>query len=226
MVKESRTSTSTRVLYYRKGSAGSRLSPADVASAGISEASLLHLTGITPALSDSASDAVDAAIELAADASVPVSFDINHRATLWAGRDGATVYRRLIERSTVIFAGLDEAQLVVPAATTAAEAARGLADLGPTQVIIKLGADGCFALVDGEEFECPAVPVTPVDTVGAGDGFVAGYLAELLRALPVADRLATAVAVGAFACLNPGDWEGYPRRDELGLLDSVDPVSR
>jgi 2-dehydro-3-deoxygluconokinase len=70
------------------------------------------------------------------------------------------------------------------------------------------------------------VPIRPIDTVGAGDAFVAGYLAEYLLGLPVAERLTTAVATGAFACLNPGDWEGFARRDELRLLWAVDPVTR
>ncbi|MGX5679765.1 sugar kinase [Schumannella luteola] len=225
MVKESRTPSSTRVLYYRAGSAGSRLQPEDVATAGIESAGLLHVSGITPALSDSASAAIDAAVDTAVAAGVPVSFDVNHRSSLWGDRDYRAVYRRLAERATIVFAGDDEARLLVDGGTPAS-LARAIAALGPTQVVIKLGADGCLALIDGVEHSQPAVRITPVDTVGAGDAFVAGYLAELLAGLPVADRLATAVRTGAFACLSPGDWEGYPRRAELALLDGGEPVTR
>ncbi len=225
MVKESRTSDSTRVLYYRAGSAGSRLSPADLDVADIASAALLHVTGITPALSASAAATVDAAIDQAVAARVPVSFDVNHRASLWADRDASPVYRSIAERSTIVFAGEEEASLVAPG-TTASEWAHGIAALGPSQVIIKRGADGCLALVEGVETSRAAIPVRAIDTVGAGDAFVAGYLAELLLRKPVPERLATAVATGAFACLNPGDWEGYPRRDELGLLGATEPVTR
>ena len=107
-----------------------------------------------------------------------------------------------------------------------AERARGIAALGPAQVVIKLGADGCHALLDGATFDVPAIPVTPVDTVGAGDAFVAGYLAELLAGVPPQVRLELAVRAGAFACLGPGDWESLPTRDDLRLLDRTDPVSR
>jgi 2-dehydro-3-deoxygluconokinase len=93
-------------------------------------------------------------------------------------------------------------------------------------VIIKLGPDGCLALIDGVEYSRDAVRISPVDTVGAGDAFVAGYLAEFLAGLPVADRLTTAVKTGAFACLNTGDWEGFARRSELALLDAGEPVTR
>ncbi|MFD7009969.1 carbohydrate kinase family protein [Rhodococcus jostii] len=89
-----------------------------------------------------------------------------------------------------------------------------------------MGAQGCLAMIDGETYSLPAVPVSVVDSVGAGDGFVAGYLAERLAGVAPADRLRTAVTVGAFACTVSGDWEGMPRRDELGLLTTAEPVTR
>ncbi len=86
MVKERRTPASTSVSYYRSGSAGSRLEPGDLDAELIRSARVLHVTGITPALSASAAAAVHAAVDLAVDAGVPVSFDLNHRATLWPPR--------------------------------------------------------------------------------------------------------------------------------------------
>jgi 2-dehydro-3-deoxygluconokinase len=225
MVKESRTPTSTRVLYYRAGSAGSTLQPSDLDVADIPGAALLHVSGITPALSTSAAATIDAAIDRAGEFGVPVSFDVNHRSSLWVGRDATEVYRRLAARATIVFAGEDEARLLA-AGDTPAQLARAIAELGPSQVIIKLGPDGCLALIDGVEYSREAVRISPVDTVGAGDAFVAGYLAEFLAGLPVVDRLTTAVKTGAFACLNTGDWEGFARRSELALLDAGEPVSR
>jgi 2-dehydro-3-deoxygluconokinase len=71
-----------------------------------------------------------------------------------------------------------------------------------------------------------AATVPVIDTVGAGDAFVAGYLAEMMTGADASACLDIAVRTGAFACLAPGDWEGYPRRDELGLLESSEPVTR
>jgi 2-dehydro-3-deoxygluconokinase len=228
MIKERPTTDATRpVLYYRTGSAGSRITADDLAALAIPDAAFLHVTGITPALSPAAHDAALTAIAVATVAGVPVSFDVNHRVSLWRDQDPVPTYRQIAAAATIVFAGLDEARLLVGSELGAAEAARAIAELGPTQVIIKLGADGCVALIDGEWFEVPAVPVQVIDTVGAGDAFVAGYLAELLAGLPARQRLATAVTTGAFACLSPGDWEGFPRRDEFGLLAaSSDPVER
>jgi 2-dehydro-3-deoxygluconokinase len=225
MVKEQRTVDATRVEYYRAESAGSRLNPDDLAAADIANASLLHVTGITPALSSTAREAVFAAIGIASSTDIPVSFDINHRASLWHD-DPAPVYRDLATRSQIVFAGDDEARILFPDAATPLDLAHAIAGLGPRHVLIKLGEAGCVAVIDGLEYRREAIAVRAVDTVGAGDAFVAGYLAELLAGLSVEDRLTTAVTVGAFACLNSGDWEGFPTRDELGLLTRTDPVQR
>jgi 2-dehydro-3-deoxygluconokinase len=231
MIKERRTSDTTRVIYYRAGSAGSRLAPEDIASTEIRRAQVLHLTGITPALSESSAAAVDAAIDIAVAAGVAVSFDVNHRAALWAGRDASAVYRAIAARSTIVFAGEHEAALLVPDVAGSVEdrphaLARAISDLGPREVIIKRGGLGAIALVDGVAFTQEAITIRAVDTVGAGDAFVAGYLSEHLADLAAPERLATAVRTGAFACLSHGDWEGYPRRDELDLLEAIDPVTR
>lgn len=226
MIKESRIPDATQVFYYRRGSAGSALTVADVDTVDIASSALVHVTGITSALSDSAADAVAHAVELAAASAVPVSFDVNHRSRLWGGRDAASRYRAIASEATLVFAGADEARLLAPEAETPEALARTIAALGPRHVVIKLGAEGAYALVDGVEYRRAAVPIRVVDSVGAGDGFVAGYLAEYLRGLSVEESLSTAVKTGAFACLHPGDWEGYPRRAEFGLLEASEPVTR
>ena len=226
MIKERRTSDASRVWYYRAGSAGSRLSPADLPPDVIETAALLHVTGITPALSSSAAAAITTAIDRASHAGVPVSFDVNHRSSLWRDRDPTVLYRQLAARSTIVFAGYDEARLIAPDKSGVTDIACAIAELGPSQVVIKLGSEGCYAMADGDSASSAAVPIHPVDTVGAGDAFVAGYVAEYVAGQDLGTRLRTAVTVGAFACLTPGDWEGMPWRRELGLLQASEPVSR
>lgn len=226
MLKERQAPGMARVWYYRSGSAGSRLSPADIPSREIADAALLHLTGITPALSPSAHDAVLEAARVARSARVPISFDVNHRPSLWREQDPAPLYRRLAAMADIVFASEDEARLLAPTVGDIADLARDIAILGPRQVIITLGADGCFARIEDLEFDEAAVPVRVVDSVGAGDAFVAGYLAELLAGAGARTRLRTAVTAGAFACLSAGDWEGLPRREDLALLTADEPVTR
>lgn len=226
MIKERRTNETAKVWYYRSGSAGSRLAPEDVPERKIAAARLLHLTGITPALSASAAAAVQSAVDCAKTSGTLVSLDLNYRSALWPKDAAAKAFQALVRQADVVFAGDDEAAIVVGEAADPLELARRLAGLGPAQVVIKLGAQGCAALIDGREYRQAAVPVRAVDTVGAGDAFVGGYLAELLAGQPVQQRLLTAVRTGAYACLVSGDWEGMPRRSELGLLEVAEPVSR
>jgi 2-dehydro-3-deoxygluconokinase len=219
MVKSRRTSTVGRVAYYRRGSAGSRLEPADLPVDILRAAGVLHVTGITPALSASARAATFAAVEEARAAGVPVSLDVNHRAALWSAQEAGPVLTDLAARADVLFSGDDEAGLLD--ATGDDEAiVRALAAHGPGQVVLKLGARGALAAVDDVLVRLPAYPVVAVDPVGAGDAFVGGYLAELLCGAGVEDRLRTATACGAFAVTVPGDWEGLPTRRDLQLLST------
>lgn len=225
MVKERRTGMATRVWYYRKGSAGSHFAIGDIPDEVWDTATLLHVSGITPALSCSAGKATVHYMEHARDSGVPVSLDLNYRHALWSVQDARPVYRRLIALADVVFAGADEAAIAVDDGTPRDLAAR-LRELGPAEAVIKLAAAGAYALIDGREYTAAAVPITVVDSVGAGDGFVAGYLADRLSGRGPEKRLRTATAVGAFACTVAGDWEGMPRREELSLLTTEESVTR
>ncbi len=226
MIKERRTPATQKVAYYRAGSAGSRLAPDDVPAGLVEGADLLHVSGITAALSSSARATLLDAVDRARSAGVPVSFDVNHRASLWSAAEAGAFSRDLLERVDLVFAGEDEATLVVGPHPRAEDAAAELAALGPREVVIKRGAQGALSLVDGEVHTTPAVPVDVVDTVGAGDAFVAGYLAERVAGGSPAARLGLAVTTGAFVCLTAGDWEGLPRHEELSLLTDREPVQR
>ena len=227
MIKEQLHGTPWRVRYYRDGSAASRLSPADLAPPAvrhaIAEARVLHLTGITAALSDSALDTIREAVRIARAAGTVVSFDVNYRAALWPAAQAAPVLAELCGIADVVFAGTAEAALVLQSAGTVDEEAlaRGLAKLGAGTVVIKLGARGALALSGDEIVTAAPEPIQVVDPVGAGDAFVAGYLSGLVQDAPVADCLRRGNQLGGAVCRVPGDWEGLPTREELDHLDST-----
>lgn len=214
-----------RVTYYRRHSAGSHLSPDDIPAEVIRGAAVLHVTGITLALGPGPADAIAHAVDIARDAGVTVSFDLNYRSALWPPEQAAPVLEAAVRRADIVFAGELEAEIITATADPL-RAALALEALGPAQVVIKRGADGCLARVDGVTLEQPAPVVTVVDTVGAGDACVAGYLAELMSGADPAARLRTAVATGAFAVTVSGDWEGMPDRQSLALLEASEPVIR
>jgi 2-dehydro-3-deoxygluconokinase len=225
MVKSRRTQTVTQVTYYRSGSAGSRLGPDDVDPALIAGARVLHVTGITPALSPSARAAVRFAIATARDAGVPVSLALNYRRALWSVEAAVAELTQLVALADLVFASEPEAAMLV-AGASAAELGTGLAALGPGQVLVTRGAAGALAVADGAVLQAPAHPVAAVDPVGAGDAFAAGYLSGLLDGEPPAGRLHRATLAGAFAVTVPGDWEGLPSRADLALLAAEEAVLR
>ncbi|MFF3906675.1 carbohydrate kinase family protein [Streptomyces sp. NPDC001848] len=151
-----------------------------------------------------------------------VSLDIDFRSLLWSEEEARSALLPLLSRCDPVFAGPHEARLAVPGTDDPQELAQGTSDLGPSDAVIKLGAEGVFALLDGQLHRQPAKPVRVHDSVGAGDAFAAGYLAELLAGEPPEKRLRTAALLGAFAVSTAGDWEGLPRRSELALLDHHD----
>ncbi len=234
MLKERPSAAASTVYYYRSGSAGSRLTPVDLPEGWIESAALLHVTGITPLLSATARDTLDAAIDRAQAAGVPVSFDINYRSALAAPDVAEPVLARIAERSDVVFGGVDEFGLI---STTDAEAtASRLIDGGAAEVVIKRGADGATAVVGSggagragpAVVSAPGLRIDPVDTVGAGDAFVAGYLSARLAGADPASALQRGNACGALACLTPGDWEAAPTLRDLARFGAADadPVRR
>ncbi|MEU6814439.1 sugar kinase [Streptomyces sp. NPDC046860] len=178
----------TRVHYYRRGSAASRMGPADAGRVGLAGARLLHLTGITPALSDTCAGLVDLLMERAAAAGVPVSFDVNHRPALWSSPERAgSALRELARRADIVFVGRDEGERLW-GTSTAADIHAHLAPRG--LLVVKDAAVGATEF-DGDRAEfVPAPAVGVVEAVGAGDAFAAGHLSGLLRGSPPRERLA------------------------------------
>ena len=214
-----------RIEYHRNGSAGSHLRETDIPDRLIGGAGAFHYSGITLALGSEPAAAVTHAAALARGAGVPVSFDLNFRRALWSEAEAAPALTAAVQQADVVFAGVEEAAIIA-ATQDPLEAALALEALGARQVLIKLGGDGCLARIDGVTHELAAPRVTVLDTVGAGDAFAAGYLAELIAGAGPEQRLATAVTAGAWAVTVSGDWEGMPDRRVLELLTQSEPVVR
>lgn len=223
LLTEPRLGTLTRVSYYRAGSAGSALTPADVLPALAPGTRVLHITGITPALGSSAAKTVLAAATTARETGVTVCLDVNHRSRLWTADNARTALRPLLAHTDLLIASEDELPLVQerPDAEES-EAARDLVAAGITEVVVKRGARGATVFSADGATHRAARQVDAVDLVGAGDAFVAGYLSGLLDGANVLERLHRAVTTAAFAVATRGDWEGLPTREELGLFDEPD----
>lgn len=226
MVKERRSQSLQRVSYYRSTSAATQLVHDDIDDALLARTRILHLTGITPALSISARSAVGTVIDRARALGVLVSLDINYRSALWSRDDAARFLEDAMPRCDIVFGGLDEFALLDASIATPDSAIASAQVRGVSEVIVKLGDRGAIGERNGQRAEIAATPVDVVDTVGAGDAFVGGYLAARLDGRELEECLGLAGIVGAAACTVAGDWEGSPRRDELADLFGGDTVSR
>ncbi|MGW1214374.1 sugar kinase [Streptomyces sp. NPDC002499] len=213
----------TRVHYYRAGSAASALGPDVLDDPKLRSAALLHLSGITPALSPSCRDLVRGALDTPADSRPhAISFDVNHRPALWPD-DGtaAGVLRELADRADIVFVGLDEAQELWGADLEPDGVRRLLA--GPRVLVVKDGGRAAHAFTAEGEFTVPALPTDVVEPVGAGDAFAAGFLAGLLNGDDLRRALRLGHITAASALKVTGDHGPLPDDAALkGLLGATD----
>ncbi|MFF9684989.1 sugar kinase [Streptomyces sp. NPDC014623] len=217
------------VAYYRAGSAASAMSPDNVPYEDLLSTRVLHLSGITAALS---ADCLALLHDLTAprDGRPLVSFDVNHRPGLWRDGEagpGPEVLLALARRCDLVFVGEDEAEEAWGVRGT--EAIRAVLP-EPDVLVVKRGADGATVFSrtgsgPGAEDTVTTVPSLHVDVVaavGAGDAFAAGFLSATLRGLPVRDRARHGHLMAAAVLTVPGDLTGPPPRayaDRLAALD-------
>jgi 2-dehydro-3-deoxygluconokinase len=200
-----------RVYYYRKGSAASFISPADLKPDYFKQVKILHLTGITPALSKQCLETCHSAIELAQDARAVISFDPNYRAPLWDYETAKKVLIPLMRQANFVMMGHEDAYALFGKLGDE-QLLDSVASLGVSISILKRAEKGAVALVGGKLIEVPAFSVEKVmDPVGAGDGFDAGFLAGWLRGWSIERALALGAKIGALAVTEMGDYDGYPR---------------
>ena len=206
-----------RTEYFRRGSAASRLGPADNPRAYCASSRHLHLTGIYAAVSPSTRELV---FELAADARATgrsVSFDPNLRPALWQSQgEMVGCMNRLASFSDWVLPGLSEGRLLT-GRDSPEDIASHYLDRGARGVVVKLGPAGAYFACATERGVAAGVPVARVvDTVGAGDGFAVGVISAMLEGLGLAHAAARGNAIGARVVQFPGDCDGLPTRAELG----------
>jgi 2-dehydro-3-deoxygluconokinase len=198
------------VVYLREGSAASHLSA--VSPEALRDVTHLHLSGITPALSDQCARLVDKL--MSRPRSYTVSFDVNYREKLWKADEAAPHLARIAGAADLVLVGQDEAQQLWDT-STADDIRRRLAE--PAELVIK--HDDHEAVAWSGTFRVTLAPthVDVTEPVGAGDAFAAGYIYGRGRgyspraALAAGHRLASAALQAA---------------DDLGAPVPVDDLER
>ncbi|MFD8010874.1 sugar kinase [Streptomyces sp. NPDC058955] len=241
-----RATPAHEVVYYRAGSAASAMSPDTVPYETVADTRILHLTGITAALSPTCR-ALLHALTAPRPGRPLISFDVNHRPGLWREDDAAEVLRELAARADLVLVGADEAERLWGTADPAAVRAllpepavlvvkggegpataferpdaatgmrEGIAATEATEVPDTAHADAAARAADAVTV-VPAPRVDVLASVGAGDGFAAGYLSALLRGLPTTARLRHAHLAAAAVLTAPGDLAAPPARGRADRL--------
>jgi sugar/nucleoside kinase (ribokinase family) len=203
--------------YYRHNSAGTKLSSKDLDLNYISSSKIFHVSGITPALSETAKEATNAAVRIAKENHVTLSLDTNIRLKLWSEEVARTSLLPLCRMADVVFTSIPDARIIL-GLDDPRDIAKVLHKSGVTTVVVKLGEAGAFASSNGRAETQPMIRSSVEDPTGAGDSFAAAFLATQLKGWELKDSLRAALATAALVVGVRGDYENIPTMETLQVF--------
>jgi 2-dehydro-3-deoxygluconokinase len=214
---------STVVVYDRAASAVCDMGVEEIDWSSISEARVVHLSGITPALSPNLAEIVNnIAVEVRESESL-LTFDVNYRAKLWTPKEAEGSLASILDSADMLVCGIEDARVVFGVHGTGPGVSLQLSErFSSSSVVVTAGADGAFWRQGTQAGHVPALPVRILDPLGAGDAFMAGLIDGLLD-----DDLQAGVARGAalagVALATVGDQIRITRAEMLSLLEGERP---
>jgi len=197
--------------YFRKNSAASQITPENLPSTYIASAKVLHISAISQAISSSSNDTVNAAIRIAVENSVLISYDTNLRLKLWSLEQARATIQQTIPYVDFLFPSLEDSILLTGLREPTAIASYYL-EKGAKLVALKLGAEGVLlATVDGFH-RIPGKTVETIDATGAGDSFDGAFLSEWLKHRNPMESAQYANAAAALSTIGFGAVDAIPYR--------------
>lgn len=208
------------VIYDRAHSAVSQLTPAEIDWATVLDSDVIHLTGITPALSQGCHDIVVEALQRAKSGAAAVSFDVNYRSKLWSPAEARRHLTPLINEVDILICGEGDAEIVFGLSGTAEEVLDALYDLsGARHIILTQSSRGSTTRIDDQLHQVDARPADIVDRLGAGDAYAAGVIDGFLDGDIVAGMKRGSI-LSALALTQHGDMITTTRQELQSLLAS------
>ena len=205
--------------YYRKGSAASHITTAEIDMIDFSDIEHVHVTGIPPALSKTSRAATYRLMERAKENNVFLTFDPNLRPALWESEEVMIeVINDLASKADIILPGIEECKILA-----GSEDFNTIADFykkkGIKTIVIKNGANGAYVCDGDESYTVEGFKVEEVvDTVGAGDGFAVGVISGRLEGLSLKEMVRRGNAIGAIQVTNISDNAGLPTHEQLEVF--------
>ena len=228
----------TSVLYDRSNSSFSTIEPGELDWENIlKNTKCLHLTGITPAVSESAAEAAMEAIKAAKACSCKVSLDLNYRAKLWSPQEASKTLSAMMEYVDILITTRGDTRTILDIEAETDEAlAAILLERYPFEVVAVSYRQGdtvwrclwsALARTRDKTFSTGTYTIDIVDQVGRGDSFAAGFLYGYISAGDVQKGLEYGVALAALKHSIPGDFNWSTKEEVEALLVGTKPgVSR
>jgi 2-dehydro-3-deoxygluconokinase len=209
MIRNPGTTAPVEASYLREGAAASLMTPDDLDRELISNSRWLHATGITCAISASATATTAAGLEIARTAGIMKSFDLNIRRKLWSEEQARRVLEPIARDVDLLIGGEDEYCAIF--GTSDPQEALQIASSRNNKIsIMTHGPEELFYSLDGEVVVVHPPQVKSVDPVGSGDAFTSGVISGLLGGLSVPDAIRQGTISGARVASQFGDWAGLP----------------
>lgn len=228
-IVERRTPESNfKCYFYRGNSAATNLGPDDVDEDYVSQAKVVYPEAMLTYISDSARRAVEKMFDIALRHKQIVVFDPNLRLTMCSVEVSRAIHIPLMQKATYVLPGADELQMLMER-TDIESAIERAHSLGIEKIVVKSGAGGAILAVAGQELKrIPSFTLKkPVSPMGAGDCFVGGFTAGVLKGQPLETCVRWGHGVGAFSTMAYGPFHGCPSMDELmKYLAGKEEVSR
>jgi 2-dehydro-3-deoxygluconokinase len=222
-IEHGRTPRRIQVLYDRAGSAITDLKPEEVDWKLLSQTRMIHLTGITVALSEGCAQVVDLLINRARQANVKVSFDVNYRSKLWPPDVASERLKPLCGKSDILFIGSHDAKTLFGCEAQPDQLVDVLGSTFPTEtIVVTMGHAGAICIHQGKIYSEPTLPGVEVDRVGVGDAFAAGFLFGHLEDKDWPLCLKYGHALAAIKYSMPGDMAVTDRKELDELVAGVD----
>ncbi|MBG0790041.1 MAG: sugar kinase [Desulfovibrionaceae bacterium] len=219
----SRSRGSHQFTYYRAGSAAARMTPALLPEKAIQDARLLHVTGVTQGISESACDTAFAAMDMARRGQTLISYDPNYRPALWPMQRATDVIRESVSRADIVFPSMEETEMLFGPADPE-DAARKYLELGAGIVILKLGIHGALLATRDDMTHIPPLRVNAVDCSGAGDTFAGAFAAAYMEGRTAAWSAGFAVVAAGLSTTGIGCVTPIPMKQDV--LSHMDPEDR
>lgn len=203
------------ILYYRQGSAASRMTLAMLPNDALRNVRIFHTSSITQAISKSSRQAVRAAADIVKAAGGLVSFDVNYRRLLWEPAEARAAVEELLPLADFFMSSVPEDTEPLFGMSDPEQVVKHFRNAGVPVVVAKAGADGAWIGWHDEVRHWPPEAPVVVDAIGAGDAFCGAFLHGWMAGMNPADAGLLATVTAGLKVGRGGTAAGLPSKAEV-----------